>query len=137
MAFPDRIQQEKGRWRGADFAHISRSCRLQTGSLCPFSYLVEWRYVSASADNQAPSKPLSSVSPRPTGLIDDFSLIYLFLIPAKREGFTAAFIGRVNSALELNFTNPGAAIALDVLGQLDQVQDVLLPARGVSERAKS
>lgn len=77
------------------------------------------------------------MSPRPTGLIDDLPLIYLFLIPAKREGFTAAFIGRVSRALELNLTNPGAAIALDMVGHLDQVQDVLLPVRRVSEEGKT
>lgn len=78
--------------------------------------------------------PRLSVSPRPTGFIDDFSLINLFLIPAKRERFAATFICGLHGAFKLNLTNSCAAVALDAVGRFDQVQNILLPETMVSER---
>lgn len=74
-----------------------------------------------------------SVSPRPTGLVDDFSLVNFFLVPTKREGFAATFICRLDAALKLNFTDTCAAVAPDTFGRFDQVQNILLPDTMVSE----
>ena len=131
------LNQTRVTWFGQ-----SGSCPYQrfiaprNGSSYPSCCFVGWRVVSAQSQDQAMSRSRLSVSPRPTGLIDDFSLINLFLVPAEREGFATTFICGLGGALKLNFTNPCAAIAPDTFGYLDQVQDILLSKPTVSEGEK-